>query len=93
MKVLAVTLAVTALSTLRIPSLKVATVVLWLFFLYDIFWVFLSQYIFKKNVMVTVATQLPTLPMVLTLPRVLTDGDSLLGLGDIVRIEKQGITI
>jgi len=34
--------------------------------------------------MVTVALQLPTLPMVIILPRFLTDGFSLLGVGDIV---------
>jgi len=36
---------------LRIPSLKIAMVILILFFLYDIFWVFLSKPIFGSNVM------------------------------------------
>jgi len=77
-------LAVTALSFVRIPSLKISVIILSLFFLYDIFWVFLSEYVFKKNVMVSVATELPSLPMLIVMPRLLDDGASLLGLGDIV---------
>jgi len=69
---------------LRLPNLKISAILLWIFFFYDIFWVFLSEYIFKKNVMVTVATNLPSLPMVIILPRALDDGASLLGAGDIV---------
>lgn len=81
--VLAICLAITALTFVRLPNLKVATVLLSLFFLYDIFWVFLSEYIFKKNVMVSVATKMPSLPMVVLLKR-LDGGFSLLGVGDIV---------
>jgi len=81
---LAFALAVTSLSSVRLPNLKVSSIILVLFFLYDIFWVFISQYIFKQNVMITVAVGLPNLPMVLIFPRMLDDGISLLGLGDIV---------
>ena len=39
---------------------------------------------FTRNFRVTVATNLPSLPMVIILPRALDDGYSLLGTGDIV---------
>lgn len=52
---LAICLAVTSLTSLRIQSIKVALVFLLLFFLYDIFWVFLSGYFFKESVMESVA--------------------------------------
>jgi len=81
---LAISLALTALSFVRLPNMKVSSIILILFLLYDVFWVFISPFIFKKNVMITVATQLPTLPMILVFPRVISDGWSLLGLGDIV---------
>jgi len=81
---LSLALGVTSLASVRIPNLKISCIILGLFFVYDIFWVFLSEYIFKKNVMVTVATGLPTLPMLIVLPRVLDNGSSMLGLGDIV---------
>jgi len=81
---LAWALAVTAVSSIRLPNLKVGSVLLIVFFFYDIFWVFFSEFIFKKNVMVTVATELPQLPMVVIFPRFVDDGASLLGLGDIV---------
>lgn len=82
---LALCLVVAALSVLRLPNLLVSTALLGLFFLYDIFWVFLSPYIFGKSVMVSVATQVgPSLPMVLFFPRILTEGTALLGVGDMV---------
>jgi len=82
-------IGITQLSVIRIPNLKIAVVLLGLFFLYDVFWVFLSPYFFGgKSVMVEVATQLPmgALPMALTIPHIIQDepGYSLLGLGDIV---------
>jgi len=82
--ILAISLALTALSFVRLPNLKVAAIILVLFFFYDIFWVFISPFIFKKSVMVTVAVQLPSLPMVIVIPRFLNAGWSLLGVGDIV---------
>ena len=42
--------------TLRLPSLRVAAVFLGLMFLYDIFMVFISPMIFKRSIMVAVAT-------------------------------------
>jgi signal peptide peptidase-like protein 2B len=84
---LALCLAIAALSFVRLPNLKIAAVILPLFFIYDIFWVFLSEYIFKKNVMVSVAVSLPSLPMMVAIPKVfgagLTDYVAL-GVGDMV---------
>lgn len=72
--------------------MKVATIILSLFFVYDVFFVFLSEYIFKANVMETVArgavdsgSSLPPLPMLILIPKVLFEGsESMLGVGDIV---------
>ena len=44
------------LSVVRLPSLKVASLLLTAAFLYDIFFVFLSPLIFSSSVMITVAT-------------------------------------
>jgi len=82
--ILAISLALTALSFVRLPNLKVSLIILVLFFFYDIFWVFISPLIFKKSVMVSVAERLPNLPMVIIVPRILSEGASLLGVGDIV---------
>ncbi|OQS07725.1 signal peptide peptidase [Thraustotheca clavata] len=43
------------LQTIRLPNIKVATVLLILVFLYDIFFVFISPYIFGKSVMIVAA--------------------------------------
>ncbi|CAM9516340.1 unnamed protein product [Ascophyllum nodosum] len=51
-----VCLCTTFLATIRIPSIKVATFLLCLAFLYDIFWVFISPQLFGESVMVKVAT-------------------------------------
>merc|ERR1712088_985163 len=42
---------------IRLPSLKVSTLLLSGLLLYDVFWVFFSKYIFNANVMVRVATR------------------------------------
>lgn len=55
--ILGCSLCVLFICTLRFPSLKVATLCLSLLLLYDVFWVFFSEYIFSKNVMVEVATK------------------------------------
>jgi len=44
------------LKTVRLPSVRVAAVLLCVFFVYDVFMVFISPLIFKKSVMVEVAT-------------------------------------
>lgn len=80
--VLAVSLAIVGLFVLRLDGMRVATILLVLFFIYDLFWVFYSEKVFNDNVMVSVATR-ETLPNVVTFPRVWSRGYSLLGLGDI----------
>ena len=44
------------LAAIRLPNLKVATILLCLAFFYDIFFVFISPYVFDSSVMVEVAT-------------------------------------
>eukprot|EP00420_Gonyaulax_spinifera_P021297 CAMPEP_0197897656 /NCGR_PEP_ID=MMETSP1439-20131203/42298_1 /TAXON_ID=66791 /ORGANISM="Gonyaulax spinifera, Strain CCMP409" /LENGTH=529 /DNA_ID=CAMNT_0043518297 /DNA_START=93 /DNA_END=1682 /DNA_ORIENTATION=- len=86
---IAVMLLLTIQRTLRLPNLKVGTWLLICTFFFDIFWVFLSPYIFKKSVMIEVATGGGTgqsVPMVLKIPAL--SGDlpgqfKILGLGDI----------
>jgi signal peptide peptidase-like protein 2B len=36
---------------LRLPSIRISAILLCLAFIYDIFWVFISPYIFKQSVM------------------------------------------
>jgi Signal peptide peptidase len=55
---LACALAISCIATLRFPNLKLATICLSLLVVYDIYWVFYSEYYFSgKNVMVEVATK------------------------------------
>jgi len=56
-------LCVTFISILRFPSLRLASLCLSLLFLYDLFWVFYSESIFQKNVMVEVATKQASNPL------------------------------
>mmetsp|Transcript_13440 Transcript_13440/g.27424 ORF Transcript_13440/g.27424 Transcript_13440/m.27424 type:complete len:365 (-) Transcript_13440:1145-2239(-) len=55
--VIGVCLCVLFVCLLRTPSLRIAVILLFGLFLYDIFWVFFSERIFGKNVMVEVASQ------------------------------------
>jgi len=57
MDALAMGLCVSMIAYIRLPSLKVSTLLLIGLLIYDVFWVFFSSYIFKANVMVRVATQ------------------------------------
>lgn len=50
-------LCVAFIAFVRLPSLKVSTLLLTGLLLYDVFWVFFSSYIFSANVMVKVATR------------------------------------
>jgi len=50
-------LCVAFLAFVRLPSLKVSTLLLLGLLVYDVFWVFFSSYIFSANVMVKVATR------------------------------------
>ena len=56
-------LCITFISTLRFPSMKIAVICLSLLVVYDIFWVFCSEFFFHKNVMVEVATQVASNPI------------------------------
>lgn len=74
--------------TLRLPNMKIASILLTAMFFFDIFWVFLSPLIFTKSVMVTVATGGDTgesVPMLLRIPSIgdPLGNDRLLGFGDI----------
>jgi len=75
--------------SVRLPNLKVGCLLLICTFFFDIFWVFLSPLIFKKSVMIEVATGGGTgqaVPMVLKIPALQTDLPGqfkILGLGDI----------
>lgn len=47
-------LCVAFIAFVRLPSLKVSTLLLTGLLIYDVFWVFFSSYIFSANVMVKV---------------------------------------
>lgn len=47
-------LCVAFIAFVRLPSLKVSTLLLTGLLIYDVFWVFFSSYIFSTNVMVKV---------------------------------------
>lgn len=85
--ILAFSLIIFFLTSVRLSSLKVASSLLILAFFYDIFWVFISSSIFGKNVMVTVATGL-NVPIKILVPLMMSQGANaqytLIGLGDIV---------
>mmetsp|Transcript_75232 Transcript_75232/g.243544 ORF Transcript_75232/g.243544 Transcript_75232/m.243544 type:complete len:533 (+) Transcript_75232:3-1601(+) len=74
--------------TMRLPNIKVATLLLSSMFFFDIFWVFLSPLLFRKSVMIEVAKGAgtgETVPMLLRIPQA---GDPfgaerMLGFGDI----------
>jgi len=72
---LGIMLAMAGVSFIKIPNLKISLVLLTLFFFYDIFWVFISPFIFKKSVMVTVARDVTSkkipLPMLIQVPSLL----------------------
>merc|ERR1712080_218701 len=82
-------LLLTIQRTLRLLNLKVGTLLLVCTFFFDIFWVFLSPIIFKKSVMIEVATGGGTgqsVPMVLKVPALfgeLPGQFKILGLGDV----------
>lgn len=48
-------LCVAFIAFVRLPSLKVSTLLLTGLLIYDVFWVFFSSYIFSTNVMVKVS--------------------------------------
>ncbi|XP_047982144.1 signal peptide peptidase-like 5 isoform X4 [Salvia hispanica] len=81
---------ISVLQLARLPNIKVATALLCCAFVYDIFWVFLSPYIFHDSVMVAVArgnnSGGESIPMLLRFPK-LSDpyyGYNMIGYGDIL---------
>jgi len=74
--------------TIRLPDIQVGAVLLSCMFFFDIFWVFLSPYLFHESVMVAVAKGGGTgesVPMLLVLPTIgdPIPGIRMLGFGDI----------
>lgn len=88
--ILGIALIITVLQIVRIPNLKVGTVLLSCAFLYDIFWVFVSKKLFKESVMIVVArgdrSGEDGIPMLLKIPRMFDPwgGYSIIGFGDIL---------
>ncbi|WZY91613.1 hypothetical protein YC2023_063942 [Brassica napus] len=83
-------LMITALQVVRLPNIKVATVLLCCAFVYDIFWVFISPLIFHESVMIVVAqgdsSSGESIPMLLRIPRFFDPwgGYDMIGFGDIL---------
>ncbi|KAF5730005.1 protease-associated domain-containing family protein [Tripterygium wilfordii] len=88
--VLGIALIITVLQIVRVPNLKVGTVLLSCAFLYDIFWVFISKKLFNESVMIVVArgdrSGEDGIPMLLKIPRMFDPwgGYSIIGFGDIL---------
>ncbi|KAL7177046.1 hypothetical protein ACSBR2_030385 [Camellia fascicularis] len=87
--ILGICLMITVLQLARLPNIRVATVLLCCAFLYDIFWVFLSPYIFNESVMIAVARgddSGESIPMLLRVPRLFDPwgGYDMIGFGDIL---------
>ncbi|KAI4328797.1 hypothetical protein L6164_021125 [Bauhinia variegata] len=88
--ILGIALIITVLQIVRIPNLKVGTVLLSCAFLYDIFWVFVSKWWFHESVMIVVArgdrSGEDGIPMLLKIPRLFDPwgGYSIIGFGDII---------
>ncbi|KAM7486394.1 hypothetical protein LguiA_002403 [Lonicera macranthoides] len=88
--ILGICLMITVLQMARLPNIKVATVLLCCAFVYDIFWVFLSPFIFHDSVMVAVArgdnSGGESIPMLLRVPRFFDPwgGYDMIGFGDIL---------
>lgn len=88
--VLGIALIITVIQIVRIPNLKVGTVLLSCSFLYDIFWVFVSKKLFHESVMIVVARGDKSgedgIPMLLKIRRMFDPwgGYSIIGFGDIL---------
>ncbi|XP_010670265.2 signal peptide peptidase-like 4 isoform X1 [Beta vulgaris subsp. vulgaris] len=88
--ILGIALILTVLQIVRVPNLKVGTVLLSCAFFYDIFWVFISKSIFHESVMIVVArgdnSGEDGIPMLLKIPRMFDPwgGYSVIGFGDII---------
>ncbi|GKD69657.1 signal peptide peptidase-like protein 4 isoform X1, partial [Tanacetum coccineum] len=84
-----VALIITVIQIIQVPNLKVGTILLSCAFLYDIFWVFVSKWMFHESVMIVVARgdkSGESIPMLLKIPRMFDPwgGYSIIGFGDII---------
>ncbi|KAL8136402.1 hypothetical protein V2J09_002403 [Rumex salicifolius] len=85
-----IALILTVLQIVRVPNLKVGTILLSCAFLYDVFWVFISKSMFHESVMIVVARGDKSgedgIPMLLKIPRMFDPwgGYSVIGFGDII---------
>ncbi|PWA72509.1 PA domain, Presenilin/signal peptide peptidase [Artemisia annua] len=87
--ILGVSLIITVIQIIQVPNLKVGTILLSCAFLYDIFWVFVSKWMFHESVMIVVArgdNSGESIPMLLKIPRMFDPwgGYSIIGFGDII---------
>lgn len=88
--ILGIALILTVLQIVRVPNLKVGTILLSCAFFYDIFWVFISKSMFHESVMIVVARGDKSgedgIPMLLKIPRMFDPwgGYSVIGFGDII---------
>ncbi|GMH00512.1 hypothetical protein Nepgr_002351 [Nepenthes gracilis] len=88
--ILGIALMVSVLQIVRVPNLKVGTVLLSCGFFYDIFWVFVSKLWFHESVMIVVAQGYRSgedgIPLLLKIPRMFDPwgGYSIIGFGDII---------
>ncbi|XP_004515578.1 signal peptide peptidase-like 2 [Cicer arietinum] len=88
--ILGICLMITVLQLAQLPNIKVATVLLFSAFAYDIFWVFISPLIFHESVMIAVArgdkAGGEAVPMLLRFPRLFDTwgGYDMIGFGDII---------
>lgn len=88
--ILGICLMIIVLQTAQLPNIKVASALLVSAFLYDVFWVFISPFIFKESVMIAVARGENSggyaIPMLLRIPRFFDPwgGYDMIGFGDII---------
>ncbi|CAA6666578.1 unnamed protein product [Spirodela intermedia] len=61
--VLGISICIAFVSHVRLPNIKICSLLLICLFVYDVFWVFFSEMFFGENVMVTVATQKASNPV------------------------------
>ncbi|KAL5582291.1 hypothetical protein UlMin_014733 [Ulmus minor] len=61
--ILGISICIAFVSHVRLPNIKICTILLVCLFVYDIFWVFFSMRFFGANVMVSVATQQASNPV------------------------------
>ena len=61
--ILGISICIAFVSHIRLPNVKICSLLLVCLFVYDVFWVFFSEIFFGENVMVSVATQKASNPI------------------------------